>query len=409
MAGYASLNQFISHVKQHGMLTASHFHVIIGGSPGGEINTRDVMMMCESTNLPGLNIFTNEIRIFGESRSTPYSISYSELSMNFILDRSLKVKQYFEDWTNQVFNRETRKLGYYNDYTKDIEIYISDRTGKPAHALKLFECYPKSIGDIGLDYNSHDILRLPVQIVYKYWENIHVGNINNRRNTIFNLTGGNIPAELSLAPGESIVTGNPGGGINLDWRDEHGLPLTSAGLGISGSLPRLFNSASAAANSSSLPATVGSNMSGLSVFTNNLGSGITQLGRSLSAITAPVSAISGAVGGIASTLGQFDNTLNAMGIGRPFSHTVNRLNGVSGSIAVISSVNGVPGQLSSLGGVMTGASGAFSQTARALESVPAATQRFRDSLNRIGGSFSTNGSVLANASNQLQSDLENSP
>ena len=186
---YAKLTDFISFVKQNGFLQASHFHVIIGGSPGGELNSRDVMMLCESTNLPGLNIFTNELRVFGESRSTPYSISYSELNMNFLLDRSMKVRQYFEDWTNEVFNRSTRELGYYSNYTKDMEIYVTDKEGNIVHAVKLFECFPKSISDIALDYSSRDILRLPVSIQYKYWENMYAGNPNNRKTTVYDLTG----------------------------------------------------------------------------------------------------------------------------------------------------------------------------------------------------------------------------
>lgn len=404
---YPKLKDFIAFAKENGFLVASHFHVIIGGTVRGEINTRDVMMLCESTNLPGLNIFTNELRIFGESRTVPYSIAYPDIMMNFYLDRNMAVRQYFEDWTNQVFNRNTRELGYYSDYVKDIEIYVSDKEGKPVYAVKLFECYPKSINDIGLDYNSHEVLRLPVTIQCKYWENMFAGNFNNRRSNVQNLTGG-----LGITPGGIGLTIGGGLGLNTGTTSQLGrvgLPgssLVSAGNSISGSLPRLFNGAAAASGTSSLPQSITDSMRGLSSFTNSLGTGIAELGNSLAAFTAPVAAIGNAVGGVASTLGQFDSALSSLGINSPFGNTVNRLNGLSGSIAVISNAGNIPGQISSLGAVMTGAGGTFNQVARSLDSIPTATTQFKNSLSRIGGAFSSRGSELTDASSQLASEQE---
>ena len=405
MAGYASLTDFIAYVKQNGFLHASHFHVIIGGSPGGELNSRDVMMLCESVNLPGLNIFTNELRVFGESRSTPYSVSYSEISMNFLLDKNMKVRQYFEDWTNQVFDRSTRELGYYTDYTKDIEIYVSDKEGKPVHAVKLYQCFPKSIGDVSLDYNSRDILRVPVTIQYKYWENMYAGNINNRRSTAFDLTGTGLRLPQSaISSSNQVFSSLAQTPLGLVGRP--GTSLVSVGNSISNELPRLANASSAAAGASSLPVTISNNMRSLGEFSNNLGTGIASLGQSLAAFTAPVAAVSNAVGGISGTLNQFDSVLGSLGLGSPFSKTVSQLNGLSGSIAVISNANGIPGQIGSLGAVMTGAGGNFNQVARALDSVPEATTQFKDSLTRIGSAFSRRGTDLSNASSQLASEQE---
>lgn len=408
MAGYASLTDFIAYVKQNGFLHASHFHVIIGGSPGGELNSRDVMMLCESVNLPGLNIFTNELRVFGESRSTPYSVSYSEISMNFLLDKSMKVRQYFEDWTNQVFDRSTRELGYYTDYTKDIEIYVSDKEGKPVHAVKLYQCFPKSIGDVGLDYNSRDILRVPVTIQYKYWENMYAGNINNRRSTAFDLTGTGLRLPQSMTSTVNQAFGSLGQNpLGLVGRP--GTSLVSVGNGISNEIPRLANASSAAAGASSLPVSISNNMRSLGEFSNNLGTGIASLGQSLATFTAPVAAIGNAVGGISGTLNQFDSVLGSLGLGSPFGKTVSQLNGLSGSIAVISNANGIPGQIGSLGAVMTGAGGNFNQVARTLDSVPEATAQFKDSLARIGSAFSRRGTDLSNASSQLASEQEFQP
>lgn len=405
---YQKLTDFIAFVKTHGFLHASHFHVIIGGSPGGELNSRDVMMLCESTNLPGMTIFTNELKVFGESRSIPYSVSYSELEMNFILDRDLKVKQYFEDWANEVFNRSTREVGYYSNFTRDMEMYITDKNGDTVHSLKLYECYPKTIGDLPLDYNSHDILRLPVTIQYKYWENMNAGNINNRRSTVFDLTSGtglrattgglrsHLPALAGGAETGSL------GRVGLS-----GSGLSAVGTNISNSIPRLSNASSVAAAASSLPMSISTSMRNLGEFTNNLGSGITSLGQSLNAFTAPVLAVSNAVGGIAATFNQLDSVFNALGIDPPFSSTTNKLNQISGNLAIISDARGIPGQIGSLGAVMVGAGGNFEQVSRTIEQIPESTRQFSESLSRLGNVFSRRGTELSNEAAQLQSDQEN--
>lgn len=405
---YAKLTEFISFVRDNGFLQASHFHVIIGGSPGGELNSRDVMMLCESTDLPGLNIFTDEFRIHGESRSMPYSISYPEITMNFLIDRSMKVRQYFEDWTNQVFDRTKREVGYYNNYVKDIEIYVTDKEGNTVYSVKLYQCYPKSIGDISLDYNSRDIIRMKVDIQYKYWENIYGGNINNRRSTVYDMTNQVARKLLGLVDGEELVSG---GGTTqvLGVPGVQGTSIAAAGRGISGEIPRLANASSAAAGASSLPISVSNSMKSLGEFTNKLGSGITSLGQSLANFTTPVLAVSNAVGGVAATLNQFDSTLNALGLGSPFSSVSNKLNNISGSIAIISDAKGIPGQLGSLGAVMTGVGGTFNQVSKSIESIPETTRQFNESLAKIGAAFSRRGTDLSNASAQLQSEQENSP
>jgi hypothetical protein len=409
MSTYSKLSEFIAFVKDNGFLVSSHFNVIIGGPPSGEINTRDVMMLCESTNLPGLNIFTNELRIFGESRHAAYSMSYSDISMTFLVDRDMKVRQYFEDWTNQIFNRSTRELGYYNDFVKNIEIYVTDKEGKVVHGVKLYECYPKTIGDVPLDYNSKDIIRLPVTFHYKYWENIYAGNFDNRKNTVYNLTGTGPNMDRDVLSEFLEASGNAPNESNSATYRLVGSIYTPIGVSISSELPRLSDTASITAGISSLPASISTSMKNLGSFTNNLGNGIADLGRSINQFTAPVSAIGNAVGGVASTLNQFNSTLNSLGIGTPFDSAINKLNGLSGQISTISSLGGVPSQISSLGATMTGVGGTFNQVAKTMDSIPEATKQFKDSLSKIGSAFSRQGSNLADASSEVQSQIENQP
>lgn len=65
----SELNDFISLVRTKGLLTSSHFYVFIPN-----VGEKDLMMLCDATSIPGMNLMTTETRIFGEITETPHSI-----------------------------------------------------------------------------------------------------------------------------------------------------------------------------------------------------------------------------------------------------------------------------------------------------------------------------------------------
>jgi hypothetical protein len=77
---------------------------------------------------------------------------------------------FFDKWINSIQNPATRSFNFYNDYISDIEIVVLNLENKPRYYTKLYECYPKSISAIQLDYNSKDVMKFQVSINYRYWE-----------------------------------------------------------------------------------------------------------------------------------------------------------------------------------------------------------------------------------------------
>jgi hypothetical protein len=111
-------------------------------------------MFCDTADLPGINLMTTEIRQFGELTTLPHAPMYQPIQLSFICDSTMDVKYALEDWLDSVFDRNTRSFNYYEQYTKDIEIYITDKYGKDVHRVTLFEAYPTAIGNIQLDYSN---------------------------------------------------------------------------------------------------------------------------------------------------------------------------------------------------------------------------------------------------------------
>jgi hypothetical protein len=89
--------------------------------------------------------------------------------MSFYVDTSMKVKFLFDNWMTYIQNPTSRNFNYYDEYTADIVIEVQDIKNQSRYGIKLFEAYPKSIGAVQLDYAGKDVMKMSVNIAYKYY------------------------------------------------------------------------------------------------------------------------------------------------------------------------------------------------------------------------------------------------
>lgn len=179
------LNDFISTVKSNGIMPLNRFTVefalpksistIFGGSNSMKV------MMCHGLNLPGIVLTTQQSKTYGEYREFPYEKLFNNINMNFYITSisgggQLSNITIFNEWMNSIQNPYTREFSYYDDYITDITVTIQDKAEDDKHTVKFFECYPKSIGDINMEYSSRDVMTLPVSMNYKYWRSVNISS-----------------------------------------------------------------------------------------------------------------------------------------------------------------------------------------------------------------------------------------
>lgn len=167
----STLNEFISAVKSNGLMPTNRYKVtfIPPVAATGNVELMTVMMYCEATTLPGVNISTTQARSYGELREIPYEKLFDNITLTFLVDTGMEVKYIFDDWIAAIQNPHTRQMGWYDNYITDLNITVQDKDDNDAYSITLYECYPKSISPITLDYNSKDIMKLQVSMNYKYW------------------------------------------------------------------------------------------------------------------------------------------------------------------------------------------------------------------------------------------------
>lgn len=130
---------------------------------------RKALLLCESVQIPGHSFATIQNRTFGEFREIPYEKLYEPVTFNFYVDNDLRVKHMFDEWSSSVMNPVTRRFGYYENYTTNIDIMVYDMSNKETYRVTLFEAYPKAISAIQMDNNSKDIMKLNVTMQFRFW------------------------------------------------------------------------------------------------------------------------------------------------------------------------------------------------------------------------------------------------
>ena len=143
----------------------------------GEGTTRKVGLQCESISFPGRNLdTTDDTNIYGPRRTIANNVSFADsVSMTFQSSSDLRERVMFEKWQHAAFNPKTWNLGYYNDYVGSTEIYLLDKNEQRRYGLKLWECFPKEIGQSDLGYDSNNqIMKITIQMNFRYWTTLDI-------------------------------------------------------------------------------------------------------------------------------------------------------------------------------------------------------------------------------------------
>ena len=171
----AKLQEFTSIIKKNGLMRTARYTVEMGRPEimsrfnYSSVDAETIAILCDQVQVPGLNYSTTANLSYGETREIPYTRLYDNITMSFYVDNNMLTKKYFDDWLFSIQNPVTRTFNYYNQYTTDIIIKVEDLNNESPYAVKLFECYPKNISAITLDYSTRDVMKLSLTMAYKYW------------------------------------------------------------------------------------------------------------------------------------------------------------------------------------------------------------------------------------------------
>ena len=125
---------------------------------------------CSNVTLIGKAIGSSQEKRYRIGRETSIASNYSEtdLSATFYCSQDYIEEQFFKNWKDKIYNEETQRFSFLDDYARDLEFIAYDSKNKPKKIIKLEKAYPESISQLTYDYTpQNDVMTFNVTFKHR--------------------------------------------------------------------------------------------------------------------------------------------------------------------------------------------------------------------------------------------------
>jgi hypothetical protein len=133
--------------------------------------TRQLLMRCEATELPGRTLATGSTKIYNVEEKYPYQTTYGDITLTFIISDDMSEKKFFDAWLEWINPSTNMNMKYKKDYVVPIMIYQYDVRNKISYSVELLDAFPVSTNGMNLDWSSDGTHKLTVTFAYTRWRN----------------------------------------------------------------------------------------------------------------------------------------------------------------------------------------------------------------------------------------------
>jgi len=147
----------------------------------------NIGLMCSTITLPTRDVNTVDHRMYGPGRKMPYAYSFNgTVECSFYGDKFLRQRLFFENWQKGIMNIDSHNMRYYDDYVGSIDIFTlgqfdagREDEARVTYGVRLYECYPQTIGSIEYAYASNDQATIvPITLNFRTWRNLTIDQVN---------------------------------------------------------------------------------------------------------------------------------------------------------------------------------------------------------------------------------------
>jgi hypothetical protein len=136
--------------------------------------TRYLALQCETAEIPGKTLQTDDVKIYGPTFKVPYQTQYGDTSFTFICTNDFYERKLFERWLEAIMPTDTNNLRYpkgqNSQYMTEITIKQYNDDVKQIYGVKLIDAFPIGVAAQPLSWAEEGFHRLTVQFAYQRYE-----------------------------------------------------------------------------------------------------------------------------------------------------------------------------------------------------------------------------------------------
>lgn len=141
--------------------------------------TRYLSLQCETAELPGKTLVTEDVQIYGPTVKRPYQTSYQDITLTFLCTNDFYERKLFDRWLECIHPSDTNNLRYPkgdDTYLTSPTIIQYDDFIKQIYATQLIDAFPVGIASQPLSWGDEGFHRLSVSFAYSMYVPKFTGN-----------------------------------------------------------------------------------------------------------------------------------------------------------------------------------------------------------------------------------------
>lgn len=155
-----SITEIMSQISKNKFANAARYEVAIYGYNNKVVDsTPEMMLNCSQLNVPGVNIgFQRDGKRYGIGleKNLPTNKNYTDLTMTFYESEKEIERKYFIDWMDAIYDRESRRFNFYQDFIKDIHITQYSKTGEKTYSAIAKEAWVTNVSPLDRAYSNNE-------------------------------------------------------------------------------------------------------------------------------------------------------------------------------------------------------------------------------------------------------------
>ena len=142
--------------------------------------SRYLALQCETAELPGRTLLTQDVKIYGPTFKVPYQSQYNDINLGFICTNDFYERKLFDRWIEAIHPSDTNNLrfpkGNGTRYMCNITIIQYDDFIKKIYSVQLIDAFPIGVAAQPLSWSEDNFHRLSVQFAYQRYKVIYEGS-----------------------------------------------------------------------------------------------------------------------------------------------------------------------------------------------------------------------------------------